>query len=45
MFAGFCGHVDKDHIYTVLKQPFVGNHNVDMALSENEFVIFQSGFH
>jgi len=34
MFAGFSGHANKNHTYTV-NWPFEGKHNADMALSEN----------
>jgi len=40
MFAGFCGHADKNPIYTVLTVttgPLRANIRADMALHENEF--------
>jgi len=33
MFAGYCGHANKNHIYTVLTVI----HNSDIALSKKEF--------
>jgi len=40
MFAGFCGHADKNHIYTILTVTtgaLRSTTNASMALSENEF--------